>query len=104
MIEGINSLTQENVDDFTTNNNGIVICHKTLCPHCKVMGKVLHKVVEQDASIALASIDTETESALMEKFGVERVPTLLVFKDGELKAKKVAIMKPKEVLAFYKEV
>ncbi|SHN59735.1 thioredoxin family protein [Desulfovibrio litoralis] len=101
MLEGIESLTQANVDEFIANNNGIIIFHKTLCPHCKVMGVVLGKVHAQNSSIKIAAIDTEEESALMEKFGVERVPTLVVFKNGEKKASNSGIMNPKETIAFF---
>lgn len=101
MLEGIENLTVDNVDAFVANNNGIIIFHKPLCPHCKIMGTVITKVNAQDSNIKIASIDTVTDTPLMEKFGVERVPTLMVIKDGEVKAKKAGIMNPKETLAFY---
>ncbi len=102
MIEGIQSLDPTNVEDFVQNNNGMIIFHKTLCPHCKVMGKVLLKVKDQNKDIAIAAIDTEEEEALKAKFGVERVPTIVVVKNGEQKASKTAVMNPKEILAYYK--
>jgi len=101
MLEGIASLAQADVDEFIANNNGIIIFHKTLCPHCKVMGKVLGKVHAQNSSIQIAAIDSEEETALMERFGVERVPTLMVFKNGEKKAMSKGIMNPKETIAFF---
>ena len=101
MIEGIQSLDESNIDEFIANNNGMIIFHKTLCPNCKVMGKVLLKVQALDPSIALAAIDTEAESGLKEKYNTERVPTIIVVKQGQQKASKVAVMNPKETLAFY---
>lgn len=102
MLDSILNLGQDDADAFVKANNGIVIFHKTLCPHCKVMGKVLLKVQEMDADIKIASIDSEADAPLLEKFNITRVPTLMVIKDGEQKATHAGVMKPQELLNFYK--
>ena len=101
MLEDIKNLTDADVDDFIAKHDGIIIFHKTLCPHCKVMGKVLLKVKELNTSVNVASIDSETDAALLEKFGVTRVPTLMIIKNGEKKALYAGVMKPQELVDFY---
>ncbi len=101
MLEGINNLTANDVDNFVANNDGIIVFHKTLCPMCKVMGKVLLKTQEEDSSINIASIDSEADAPLLEKFGVDRVPSLVVVKGGEVKASHTGTLKPHEVIDFY---
>ncbi len=103
MLDGIKNLTAADVDEFVANNDGIIIFHKTLCPMCKVMGKVLAKVSEQDSSINIASVDSELDTPVLEKFGAERVPTIIVIKNGEKKALHVGVMKPHELIDFYKK-
>ncbi len=102
MLEGIKNLTASDVEAYIVENDGIIMFHKTLCPMCKVMGKVLLKVQEQDASIKIASIDSELDAPLLERFGADRVPTMVAIKGGEAKALKVGAIKPHEVIDFYK--
>ena len=43
-VENYEALTSETFDAYMASHNGIIICHKHLCPHCKIMGTVLDKV------------------------------------------------------------
>ncbi len=103
MSEKFIKLTKNDFDNFITSNDAIVLFHKNLCPHCKVMETVLEKVLAKDASIKVALVNSEEEQELMEKCKAERVPTLIVFKAGLQKAIKTGVMNPKETLAFYNQ-
>ena len=100
-IENLTALDDSSYSDFVKNNDGIIIFHKKLCPHCKIMGTVLEKVSAQ-LPIALAAVDSEEQAGLMSAAGVERVPTLVVVKGGEIRARFTGIMNPKETIAYYK--
>ena len=100
-IENLTALNAASYDEFIKNSEGIIIFHKKLCPHCKIMGTVLEKVSAQ-LPLALASVDSEEHTDLMAAAGVERVPTLAVVKGGEIKARFTGIMNPKETIAWYK--
>ncbi len=99
-IELIN-LDADAFKKWITTNEGIVIFHKKLCPHCKVMRTVLGKVKAQMPGIALAAIDSEEQPNIMEEVGVEHVPTLCVIKGGKVRATKTGVFNPKETMAFY---
>ncbi len=101
MSENFTKLTTQDFDNFITSNNSLILFHKKLCPHCKVMETVLEKVLAKDSSIAIATVDSEEEKELMQKFSIERIPTLVAFKQGEKKAVKAGVMNPKETIAFY---
>ena len=103
MLDNIINLTENDFDEYVATHDGIIITHKTLCPHCKIMGKTLLKVCEKNPEINIASVDSEADPALLKKLGVERVPSLIVFKSGIQKAAKTGIMNPKETLTFYKQ-
>lgn len=88
-------------DEWIKSHDGIVLFHKKLCPHCKVMRTVLDKATAERPDIQLASVDSEEQPDLMARCSVERVPTLIVCRNGAVAARKSGIMNPRELLAFY---
>lgn len=94
-------LSASDVADWIAGNDGIVLFHKKLCPHCKVMATVVAKARLADPSLAAASVDTEEQPEALAACGVERVPTILVCKGGAVRARRNGIMNPTELLAFY---
>ena len=101
-INQILPLDNNSFDDFVKHNEGIIIFHKKLCPHCKIMGTVLDKVAAR-IPLALAAVDSEEQTEIMAAAGVQRVPTLAVVKKGEIKSLFTGIMNPKETIAFYQK-
>lgn len=69
-------------DEWIKSHDGIVLFHKKLCPHCKVMRTVLGKATTERPDIQLASVDSEEQPDLMARCSVERVPTLIVCGTG----------------------
>lgn len=99
-VEDLTRLDSSSFDDFVRTHEGIVLFHKKLCPHCKVMETVIGKVAAQ-IPMSLAAVDSEEEPALMEKVGAERVPTLALIRGGEVRAVFTGIKNPREVIAWY---
>ena len=62
-------------DEWIKFHDGIVLFHKKLCPHCKVMRTVLGKTTAERPDIQLASVDSEEQPDLMACCSVERVPS-----------------------------
>ena len=95
-------LTPETYDAFVTDaQDCIVLAHKKLCPHCKIMGTVLAKLKGQQPGLSIGAVDSELHPELLARLEVERVPTLCVIKGGEVKKRQSGILNPKEVAALY---
>ncbi len=68
------------------------------CAPCKMMTPVIDALAEEyegKATVAKLNIDDEGEVA--QKFGVSSIPTLLVFKDGEIAKKFVGVTSKDEL-------
>ena len=61
----------------STSHDGIVLFHKKLCPHCKVMRTVLGKATAERPDIQLASVDSEEQPDLMARCSVENAAAYL---------------------------
>lgn len=102
MSEQITILTEESFNNFVKENECIVTFFKSKCPNCKVLLKVMEKVKAKQPDITMAAISSEEDAGVAERLDVSRVPTVLVYKGGEIKVRKTGIMKPVEIEALYR--
>ncbi len=69
------------------------------CGPCKMIAMVLDDLVEQyQGKVKVVKVDVATHRKTAERFGVMNIPTLLIFKAGQLHSTKVgAVAKPQLV-------
>ena len=74
------------------------------CGPCKMVGPILEEISEEMANdIVIAKHDIDSEPNMPTKYGVRGIPTMLLFKGGELKATKVGATTKSDIVAFIKE-
>ena len=74
------------------------------CGPCKMVGPILEEISEEMANdIVIAKHDIDSEPNMPTKYGVRGIPTMLLFKGGELKATKVGATPKSDIVAFIKE-
>ena len=74
------------------------------CNPCKQISPVLEEISEElknDVVIAKHNIDNEPN--VPTKYGIRGIPTMLLFKDGELKATKVGATTKSNIVEWIKE-
>ena len=74
------------------------------CGPCKQIGPSLEEISDEmkdQVTIAKHNIDNEPNTPT--KYGVRGIPTMLLFKDGELKATKVGATPKSDIVAWIKE-
>ena len=68
------------------------------------MGPILEEISEEMANdIVIAKHDIDSEPNMPTKFGVRGIPTMLLFKAGELKATKVGATTKSNIVSWIKE-
>lgn len=68
------------------------------CGPCKMIAPILEEIAsEHEDKLAIAKLDVDANVATATKFSVMSIPTLLLFKDGEVVARLVGA-KPKGAL------
>ncbi len=81
--------------------DGVLLCFKKLCPHCKNMEKVLEKFATGHTGVTFLSLDSEENPTAMKELEAERAPTIFVIKGGKVAARKAGLMNPREMNALY---
>lgn len=71
------------------------------CGPCKALAPILEEVdAELAGTVKVAKINIDEEEELAAQFRVMSIPTLLLFKDGEVVNKTVGLAPKEEVIAF----
>ena len=67
------------------------------CGPCKMLSPVVDQIAEENADIKVCKVDVDEEGALAQQFGIMSIPSLLVFKGGELVERTVGVQ-PKDTI------
>ncbi len=68
------------------------------CPPCKMIAPILEQIAEEyDGKALVCKVNVDENQALAQKYGVMSIPTLIFFKDGEIKDQAIGAL-PKDQL------
>ena len=71
------------------------------CGPCKMIAPILEEVAkEYDGKIQIAKMDVYSNQAVPAKFGIRGIPTLILFKNGQLQGQKIGAVRKADVAAF----
>ena len=73
--------------DFNTHiNDSLVLVDffATWCGPCKMLGPVLEEIANDRVDVKIVKIDTDECPNLSKEYGIMSVPTLMLFKNGEV--------------------
>ena len=79
-------LTDKTFENFTSNNDCLVLIFKKLCPYCRVLMTVLEKCLVKYPELNITGVDSEENPSVLSDNDVSKVPTVLVYKGGKLAA------------------
>lgn len=84
-------MTKTEFKQILEDNRVVVVeCGAEWCGPCRTMEPIMHELaVEFDGKAKILQLDVEEEEELIAEFRIRNVPTILYFKDGELKDKMV---------------
>lgn len=74
------------------------------CGPCRMLSPVVDQVAEENPDIKVCKVNVDEEQQLAIKYGVMSIPTLLVFKGGELVNQSVGVIPKEEVLNLMKVI
>lgn len=78
----------------------LVDFHATWCGPCAMMAPILEEVNNSREDFEVAKLDIDEAPDLARKYGVQAVPTLIMFKNGEATGTAVGYMEKEALLNF----
>ena len=71
------------------------------CGPCKSIAPILDDLAQKYAGkVRIVKLDVDSNPATPPKFGVRGIPTLILFKDGQVKATQVGLLSKTELQGF----
>lgn len=71
------------------------------CGPCKMIAPVLEEIAEEYAGkVKIAKLNIDENPATPPKYGIRGIPTLMLFKDGNVEATKVGAVSKSQLSAF----
>ena len=71
------------------------------CGPCKAIAPILDEISQKyEGKVKFVKLDVDQNPATPPKFGVRGIPTLILFKDGQVKATQVGMLSKAELISF----
>lgn len=71
------------------------------CGPCKMIAPILDQIADEYAGrIKVVKLNIDENSDTPPKYGIRGIPTLMIFKDGEVEATKVGAVNKSQLTAF----
>ncbi|MDO5317683.1 MAG: thioredoxin [bacterium] len=96
----VRDIKEAEYDEGVKSGKVIVDFWATWCGPCKMQGALIdQKIVPEHPEIEVLKVNVDEEPALAARFGVMSIPTLILYKDGQMLEQIVGLTKPDEILA-----
>ena len=103
---GTKAITDESFDNdvIKSDKPTVVDFWAEWCGPCKQIGPVLEEIsVEMKDQVVIAKHNIDQEPNTPTKYGIRGIPTMLLFKEGKLKATKVGATTKSNIVSWIKE-
>lgn len=103
MSDAILHVTDESFEENVINADQPVLVDywAEWCGPCKMIGPVLDSISKKfDGKIKIAKLNIDDNPDTPKRYGVRGIPTLMLFKDGEVEATKVGALSEKDLSDF----
>ncbi len=93
------NLTKENFKSEVLESKGVVVVDfwAPWCGPCRALGPILEEFAHENENIKVAKVNVDDNQEIAGEYRVMSIPTVIIFKDGEVINKSVGLV-PKEKL------
>ena len=99
------NVTDENFETEVLKADKIVLVDfwAEWCGPCKQLSPILEEISNEMSEIVFAKHNIDEQPNMPVKYGVRGIPTMLIFKNGELKGTKVGATTKSNIVSWIKE-
>ena len=101
----VREVTDKDFDKFIKDYDIVLIdIYAEWCAPCKIQARIIDQVIEQLElpHFGVAKVDVDKAPDVADRFDITAIPTLLLFKDGQLAKKHIGVWRTEQLLAEIK--
>ena len=87
-------------DDAIKEGVVLVDFFATWCGPCKMLSPLLEEIAEENKDLLVLKIDVDEVSELAARFGIQAIPTLMLFKNGQRIETRMGYQNKNQLVAF----
>ncbi len=97
-------LNNSNFKQFIENNKGTVLVdfYADWCGPCKMVAPILEKIHNENDNITVVKVNVDESNELAREYNVINIPTMVVFKEGEVSHVQVGALPEPQILELLK--
>ena len=70
------------------------------CAPCRMLGPVLEQIANDQDEIKVVKVNVDEAGELAQQYGIRGIPTLMIFKGGQIEGTKVGALSKSQLTAF----
>jgi thioredoxin 1 len=105
--EGVLEITDANFDEQVLKSSQPVLVDfwATWCPPCRALGPVIDELAKEFAGkVKVGKVDADVHQQSCVQYGITALPTILLFKDGQIVRKFVGLAPKREFVSEMQKV
>lgn len=88
----------QNFDKVIKEGKVVVDFYADWCNPCKMLAPILDELSTEVTDAKIVKVNVDDNQELAQKFKVRSIPTLIVFKDGEVKEQIIGLVEKTQIL------
>ena len=98
----MNILNDDNLEEVILVGNPILLdVYTEWCPPCKILGPILEKMEEEyKGRVDFYKMDLDQNPITGNTFGIDRIPTVILFNNGEAKSFFVGLREEEDIRSW----
>lgn len=97
------NIKEETLKKQIENGVHIVYFYANWCGPCLVLDNILKEVQKESVDVNILKIDVENNEELVKKMDVDTVPTIIIYKEGKLKSRKIGYISKEKLINLIKK-
>ena len=73
------------------------------CGPCKMLAPIIAEIAEEAEGFKVYSVNADEETELLLRYGIRAIPTLIVFRNGQVSRQSTGFIPREQVLALLQE-
>lgn len=100
----VTTLTEKNFEQEVLKSDKPVLIDfwASWCGPCRMLSPLVDELAEEHSEFKFCKVNVDEEENLAKNFGIMSIPTLIVFKNGEQKAKNIGAVPKDAILELIK--